>query len=129
MRTYDVNVNREGKWWMVSIPEIEGLTQARRLAEAETMAREYISLSLDTPIDDVGVRLTVENIDRIDVASALAQIQRDREQAAVLEADARSGAEELARRLATANVPVRDIGTMMGISFQRAHQLVTAHHR
>jgi len=51
MKTYIANVTRDGKWWMVAIPEINGLTQARRLSEAETMAREYIALSLDLPPD------------------------------------------------------------------------------
>jgi hypothetical protein len=128
MMIYDARVTREGKWWMVAIPAVDGLTQARRLADAETMAREYLALSLEVPLNEVGVRLTVESIDQIDVAAALAEIQRDREIAHAFEADARSRAEALAHRLAVANVPVRDIGTMMGVSFQRAHQLVTAHH-
>src|SRR5665647_2131575 len=33
MKTYDITVTREGKWWMVAVPAIDGLTQARRLSE------------------------------------------------------------------------------------------------
>ena len=127
MKTYTAIVTREGKWWMVAIPEINGLTQARRLAEAETMARDYIAVTLDVPISSVDVVLAVENIEGIDVAASLASIRDGRDRAAALDAEMRHRAEELAQQLAAAQVPVRDIGTMMGVSFQRAHQLVTAH--
>lgn len=128
MKTYAVNVTRDGKWWMVAIPEINGLTQARRLSEAETMAREYIALSTDVPIADVAVRIAIQAVGDVDVAASVAEIGRRRDEVAALEAETRKQAELLAKRLAAAHVPVRDIGTLMGVSFQRAHQLVTAHH-
>jgi predicted RNase H-like HicB family nuclease len=49
--TYVVNVNREGKWWMVSIPELDGLTQARNEDEVEAMARDVIAVTLDVQPD------------------------------------------------------------------------------
>lgn len=124
--TYSAHVTREGKWWMVAIPEIEGLTQARRLSEAHEMARDYIAVALDMPVADVKVRMTIADIADIHVRETLTDIRNTREEAEALEAEARVRAEMLAKRLARAEVPVRDIGTLMGISFQRAHQLVTA---
>jgi len=53
--SYQVTVRRDGKWWMVAIPELDGLTQAKRLADAELMAREYIASTLDVAIDSVSV--------------------------------------------------------------------------
>ena len=50
MHEYKVEITREGRWWMVHIPAINGLTQARRLAEAPTMAREYIALDRGIPL-------------------------------------------------------------------------------
>ena len=126
MKTYVVNVTREGKWWMVAIPEVDGLTQARRLSEAETMAREFIALKLDVPLDSMEIDLAVQNVGGVDVAQTLAEIRHGREQLAALEDQTRRRTEALAQQLAAASVPVRDIGTMMGVSFQRAHQLVTA---
>lgn len=29
MHTYEVEVNRDGRWYMIHIPELDGLTQAR----------------------------------------------------------------------------------------------------
>jgi hypothetical protein len=57
MHTYDVEVERDGRWWMVKIPETDGLTQARWLGEAESMARSYIAVSTGQPIGDVHVRI------------------------------------------------------------------------
>jgi hypothetical protein len=125
-RTYSAHVTREGKWWMVAIPEIDGLTQARRLSEADEMARDYIAVTLDMPVADVKVRMTIADIADIHVRETLTDIRNTREEAEALEAEARIRTEMLAKRLARAEVPVRDIGTLMGISFQRAHQLVTA---
>jgi len=128
MNIYDATVTREGKWWMVAIPEIDGLTQARRLSEAEKMAREYVAVTLDLPLDSVAIRLRMGSVAGIEVSETLAEIQDDRQRAAELEAATRERSSELARKLAAANIPVRDIGTLMGVSFQRAHQLVTTQH-
>jgi hypothetical protein len=126
MKSYEATVTRDGKWWMVAIPEIDGLTQARRLSEAERMAREYVAVSLGLPLQSVAVRLRVGMVAGIDVPGTLAEISDGRQRAAELEAATRERSTQLARELAAANVPLRDIGTMMGVSFQRAHQLVTA---
>lgn len=126
MKTYKATVTREGKWWMVAIPELNGLTQARRLAEAEDMAREWIAATLNVPLSAVAVDVVVGEVADIRVWDAVAEIKSLRGNAAELEARARTQAEDLARRLAAAGIPVRDIGTVLGVSFQRAHQLVTA---
>src|SRR5690606_4112635 len=57
MTAYEAKVVRDGKWWMVSIPSINGLTQARRLSEATQMTREYIAASQDVPLETVSVTL------------------------------------------------------------------------
>lgn len=43
MRCFDIEVVCDRHSWMVRIPEIDGLTQARRRDEAELMARECIA--------------------------------------------------------------------------------------
>lgn len=68
--------------------------------------------------------VALERIGDIDVGTTLVKIRRDRESAAELERAATESAAELAKVLAAADIPVRDIGAVMGVSFQRAHQLV-----
>jgi hypothetical protein len=124
MTAYRVEVIRDGKWWMVAIPEIDGLTQARRLEEAALMARDYIAISLDVPIEEVDVTVAVIDVDGVNIAEELARLAAER---AEVEAARDRVAEEtrrLAKALAGKKVPVRDIGAILGVSHQRAHQLV-----
>lgn len=125
MTEYDASVRREGKWWMVRVPAIDGLTQARRLSEAELMARELIAVTLDVPIDEVSVVVTLEPIGELsDIPDRIARIGSGREQALELERQATREAAELAKALAALDVPLRDVGTVLGVSHQRVHQLV-----
>ncbi|MCL2423079.1 MAG: hypothetical protein FWD11_04165 [Micrococcales bacterium] len=123
---YTATAAREGRWWMVHVPEIDGLTQARRLAEVETMARELIAVTLNVSIDDVVVSVSVADVDGIDVADEVATIRGERAEAARLERDAAERAAALARSLVAKDLPLRDVGTILGVSYQRAHQLLSA---
>ena len=42
MRMFRVSVEFEDGWWMIYIPEIDGITQARTVGEIEEMAESYI---------------------------------------------------------------------------------------
>lgn len=122
--TYTATAVREGRWWMVTVPGA-GVTQARRLADVPDMARELVAVTLDAPLDDVEVQVTVAPFDGIDVTGELDGIREARAQSLRLEREASDRAVALARTLAQRDVPLRDIGTILGVSHQRAHQLVT----
>lgn len=125
MRHFEAVITREGKWWMVDIPEIDGLTQARRLSEAPLMAREYIAVTLGMPLQDVDVSVSLASVGAVtDISAVLRSVETDRRKAAELERLASRQMIELAKALAAEAVPVRDIGTVLRISHQRAHQLV-----
>ncbi|MHB8345537.1 MAG: HicB family toxin-antitoxin system [Ferrimicrobium sp.] len=122
--TYKATVIREDRWWMVRIPEIGGLTQARRLSEAKSMARSLVAITLDIPVDSFDVDVEVEKVGTVKVAERTAQLRAARETATRLEREVQTDAESLARDLASEGLPLRDIGDILGISYQRAHQLV-----
>jgi len=122
MDKYRAQVTRDGRWWMISVPEIDGLTQARRLSEVELMARELIAVTLDLRLSEVAVDVTLD-IDDIDVESTIKAIRKEKEDAALLEEDAAAKTKTLVKELVAHNVPLRDIGAMLGLSFQRVHQL------
>lgn len=125
MTRYTARVTRDGRWWMVSVPELDILTQARRISEIEKMAQELIAVTLDMPLSEVEVDLEVGRIGEVQCVSRRAQqIRAEQEHAKELERQSRTEAEQLARELAKADVPMRDIGTLLGVSFQRVHQLV-----
>lgn len=123
--TYKALVTREDRWWMVHVPEIGGLTQARRLSEAKPMARSLVAITLDIPPDSFEVDVEVEKVGTVKVAERTARLRATRETATRLEREVQTDAESLARDLANEGLPLRDIGDILGISYQRAHQLVT----
>lgn len=126
MKTYDVTVHRDGKWWMVEIPELDGLTQARRVSDVQGAAREWIAVTLDVALSDVAVAVRSITVGKREVTHDLHEVEhwRDQERAAAIRySDELS---KSAHYLADEDVPVRDIGELLGVSFQRAQQLTSA---
>jgi predicted RNase H-like HicB family nuclease len=63
--TYTVNAERTGRWWAITVSELPGVfSQARRLDEVETMARDAIGLYLEAPKDtfDVAVQQVPDTV-------------------------------------------------------------------
>jgi hypothetical protein len=63
------------------------------------------------------------DIDGIPVGSCIETISSEKAEAARLEEDAAARTKTLVKQLVAHNVPLRDIGAMLGLSFQRVHQL------
>jgi hypothetical protein len=124
MRTYRAEVARQGKWWMVRLPDIDGLTQARRFSEVEEMARSLLAITLDVPEDSFAVTVELEAVDDIHITERLEALHAAEKKARESQADLREASHSLAVDLAYRGVPVRDIGAILGVSHQRAHQLV-----
>ena len=129
MYEFKVDIKREGRWWMVYIPEIDGLTQARRLAEAPTMAREYIALDRGIPFGEIKVEIgsiRMEEPAYRELLETAREIKYLRERANELEREATKAAQEYAHWLVTYGVPVRDIAVLLEISPQRVSQLANS---
>ncbi|MDJ0338346.1 hypothetical protein [Cryobacterium sp. PH31-O1] len=127
MSSYIATVSREGKWWMVRVAGLHGLTQARHLGEANQMAREFIAVSLDEPLENIDVVVTVGSAGKVtDIDGALKRIRAERAAGADLERKAQQATIELARALVAEDIPLRDIGSVLGLSHQRVHQLVNS---
>lgn len=137
MHHYQVNVSRDDRWWMITVPELSNYTgadgsinvgdttQARRLAEVRGQARDFICVVTDSAPSEIDITITI-TVDGVDVTGQAEQIAKDRELAEQHAAEAQAGAKRLARELAAAGVPVRDVGEVLGVSFQRAQQLISA---
>jgi hypothetical protein len=129
MPDYKVEITREGRWWMVHIPDIGGLTQVRRLADAPTMAREYIALDRGIPRRDVTVEVAsvrMEDPASRDLLESARQIKDMRARASALERESAEQAREYAHRLVGHGIPVRDIAALLEISPQRVSQLTNS---
>ncbi|HME79550.1 MAG TPA: HicB family toxin-antitoxin system [Mycobacterium sp.] len=123
MREYKVKVERDGRWWMIHVPEIDQITQARRINEIEDMARSLIAISTDQPISEITVHVANICVDGVDVLEGAAQVTRLRNRAVEVEQEAVATASDFAVRLTKADVPVRDIATLIHVSPQRVSQL------
>ena len=123
MSTYHVRVERDEKHWMLYVPEIDRVTQARNLREVDSMARDLIAIMDEIPADSFDLE-----IDIVTPASVAVHLQRSKElteQAATIRSSAAAESRKAALELHRDGVPLRDVGTLLGVSFQRAHQLVS----
>ena len=127
--SYMAECRRVGDWWAISVPEVPGVfTQARRLDQAEEMARDAIATMLSVPARsfDVVVAWEVPGGLGDDVQSA----RTLRELAELAQRDAGAAARAAAAKLLKqGHLTIRDIGTLLGMSHQRVSQLLEELHR
>ena len=126
VKTYTVVAERdEAGWWAVRVLELPGvLTQARRLDQVEKFAREAIDLAVSVGHASKG-KYAVQIDPRVPgLGDDLAAVRAVRVDAERLHTEAAERTRVIARRLAQRGLTVRDIGAALGISHQRAAQLV-----
>ena len=122
VKTYHADVERDGAVWRVRVPEVQRTTQARSLREVEPMARDLVAIMDDIPLDafKVNVHITLPP----EVASELERSAALREEAARAQAQAAQLSRQAARHLRDHGLSLRDVGQALGVSFQRAKQLI-----
>jgi hypothetical protein len=122
--TYHATVTRGDRYWVVRVLELDRATQARHLRELETMTRDLIAVMTGAAPDDsfsVEFEIALPEL----VKAHLDKSHQLREAAVRAQLEATSEARAAAQELHQQGVPLRDIGTALGVSFQRAHQLVS----
>jgi len=119
------NAKRDGKWWLVYVPEVDRWTQARTLADVGPMAAELAALMLGVNEDQVEIEDIVIELPE-HVRQRLADAERLRKQAAEANHAAAQASRDAARELKADGLTVRDIGRALDVSYQRAHQLVSS---
>lgn len=124
--TYEVNVTRDGRWWMIEIPAIDGLTQAHSIEEVEAMARDYIVVDQDLAPSKVRVEVKSIVVDGDDVLPATRALEKIRERIDRDEREFVKRRAELAGRLSHAEVSHRDAAKVLGVSRQRVGQMLSA---
>jgi len=119
MTAYTARCRRSGRWWAIEVPEVNGgiYTQARRLDGVEATARDAIALTLDVPPSSFEVR--VVPILPAEWESDLDQVREARRTAAAAERTAQAAVDRVMRQLMDAGLTVRDVGALLGLSYQR----------
>ena len=123
--TYTAHATRSDGWWAVTVPDVDGLiTQCRRLDQIEDMVRDALELFPDVDDDPANAVVTVVVTG---TPHDIATRARELNTAAKSAQDAASAAmSTAAHELAAEGLPYRDIGHLLGVSFQRAQKLATA---
>ena len=121
-RTYHAEVRRSGKYWAVYVREVNRFTQARHLREVDGMTADLIELMTGAKAGSFTVAYDIELPET--VREHLARAEQLRTQSAQAQAEAAAEVRAAARELHQGGLPLRDVGQLLGISHQRAHQLV-----
>jgi hypothetical protein len=122
---YHVEASRAGRWWALQCVEHPAaFSQVTRLEKAEAMAREAIAFVADE--DPSTFEVEVVPMLPTEYATQLASAAEARQLAQEANSAAAAHSREAARALARAGLSVRDIGTVMGVSHQRAAQLLAS---
>lgn len=121
-RTLEAVAIKEGKWWEISIPEIDQVTATKKLSEVQEYAESLATSILDVPEGSVAVNVTYGL--PAAVSSEWEQAREEMSRAQDLTKSAAERSRSVVRGLHTKGYTVRDIEKVLGISFQRASQLL-----
>ena len=120
---YRATATRDGRWWAVEIhgfpPNYAAVTQGRDLNEAETNARKATALLLNVRESEVEIDLHVNEADEV-----VAEVERARARRKEAAQEEQATLVRAARRLVDQGMTQRDAARLLGLSFQRVHQLL-----
>lgn len=121
VRTYKVEIERDGRGWVASVPSVPGAhTQGRTIDQARRRIREALGLWV-TNADRANLRFEVKL-----PATTRRQVERAialRGEADRKNRDAAAALRRTVERLTEQGFSRRDAGELLGISRQRAQQL------
>lgn len=120
--TYNVRVERGDRYWLVHVVELDRWTQARTLRDVEPMARDLVATMAGAAPDSFDLITDIALPD--EVTMHLKQAEQLREQSRQAQARAAAEVRQAARLLSEQGMSMRDVGAALGVSYQRAHQLI-----
>lgn len=124
MVQYTSTARRTGGFWTVQCDQFPGaISQVRRLDQAVEVHREAVAFVAG--VDEADVEVTVRPVLDEGVVADLARSEDLHREAEQVEREARGLRVSAALRLKRSGLTVRDIGAVLGVSPQRAQQLVS----
>ena len=124
MKTYTAEVQRDGKFWLIRVPEIDRSTQALRYRDVVAMASDLIEIMEGVESDDYDLHLKVVLPDAVKDHLARAAVLR--EEARRANAESAKESREAVKQLLAQGLSQREAGDVLGMSFQRVNQLVNS---
>ncbi len=130
VKTYEVTVTREGRYWVAVVDGVRGgATETRSLPLLEGEVRDLIAGLRD--VEEDAFELSWNFADALTPAAVAALGELDRWRAQMQEAELQyARAQSVAvERLASAGVSVRDAASLLGVSPAQVSQLTPARRR
>lgn len=122
-KTFTVTAERgRGPWWVTECAEVGSVSQVKSLDQVADDMREAIAYQ--TGLAEDGFDIEVVPVLPASYQAAAEAAERQRKQAALAQREAADSVRAAARALQEAGLTLRDIGVVMGVSHQRAAQLV-----
>jgi hypothetical protein len=123
---YLVRAVRWARGWELHIADaagaVVGVTQVRRLSGADAMVRDYLALDTGKAPETFDVQISPEVPGGL--SEEIAAIRTEQQAMASRQADLAARARAVARRLKEAGLTGVEVGAVMGVSEQRASQLL-----
>jgi len=120
---YTVTAERSGRWWSLQAVGAPGaLSQVARLDQADQII-EAIAFVTGEPEEQITI--AVEPVLPPDPLLHVAQARALRAESSRANSEAARLSRLAARELAGAGLSVRDVGTVLEVSYQRAQQLIS----
>lgn len=124
-KTYTVTAERgSGDVWVLECAELRVVLQTQSLAHAADEMREVMAYQAEVSPDDLDI--VVDIIFPPDIAEMKACADAQRQEAARWTTMAQESARDLAVAMKNAGMTVRDMGLILGVSYQRAHKLAAS---
>lgn len=122
MRSYTAIATREEGWWTVEVEEVPGFfTQAKRLSQVPELVREGLLLFPEVENDPASAEITVRATGELaDITEKAREARRAAEDA---RRDATARVRSAVLEMTKQGLAYRDIGCLLGISYQRAQKL------
>jgi hypothetical protein len=124
VKTYSVEVSRDGKFWLIRVPELDRSTQAVRYRDVRAVAGELVEIMTGLRAEQFDLQFQVQLPDGVQHHLARAEVLRD--EAARKNAEAAAESRAAVRELIDQGLSQRETGEVLGLSFQRVNQLANS---
>ena len=121
---YKVVAVRTGRWWAIEVPEIRGVfSQARRLDQVESMAREAVALMLQVPEDSFDLTIEPDFASLGSLQATIEDALKAREASERAQDQASAAMRHAVGEIRSLGYTSRDAGMLLGVSNQRISQI------
>jgi len=122
-KKWQVYATPDANFFVLEVEGLPGATEAKGLKGIDAMVRDFIYEHTAVPLNTVEYELHFRLPE--DVNQALEEAQRLRLKAEQTRSEAALASTRAAKILRAQGFTVRDIGAMLGISFQRVQQFIS----